>query len=327
MVLVSRRSLPDSLAKSESEKKKRKRSSRSTQENIPPVVKNEQLSIPDKLKFLLVEDYCQCQLEEKVIKLPCSITANDVLKDYISARHHQEDENHSPLLETFRNKPLIFVDDPFNRTSELENLGENFRKSCYHEIIDAFRMHFNKTIGDNLLYSSERNQFIDYLIQIYLHHYPENQTSSIVDDLGLQNSVEYASSSKIRFRKNIDPKAIQKMIAKSPKMIEILSNGINDHLSRSVSERTSRCIDPADLYSPIHLLRMFTNTDSVLANQDVKEFSSIVSFILSDFLNYLEENFDKYFHPNLYEYIDSERDKSTYNLSISLFNPPIAGNA
>lgn len=305
-----------SSSQSSSARRRRKRTTRLTYVtdddhkliNIRP-----KFNIPKKLMDTLLEDYIQIKLRKKILRLnDLKKTAQDLLDDYLADRQLKESSSstssiESPLANKFSklDPPLHFQMDPFSSNLRFDNIGINTLKSCCNEYCKNIRIYFNTVLSTQLLFNLERLQYFEIFGN---HHHSNNNNNNNNTDIDISNQENNQPSEvdnnylpKIRSRKNSDTKT-NSTTKQSSKKISSSSSNVSTAKDQSIKE-------PIEIYTPIHLLRLFTRYPSYLQYYHCDQnLFRLLNIFNDDFFEYCTNNFDEYFDENNLRYYEPTID-------------------
>lgn len=255
-----------------------------------------------KFMELLIEDYVQIKLRRKVLRLKdLRKTAKNLLDDYLSDRQQKESSS-STLAEKFfkLDPPLHFSMDPFSTNLRFDNIGLNTSKSCCEEYVQNIRIYFNTVLSKQLLFRLERLQYLEIIDDNNNDNNQENNQPMDVQDMP-----------KIRSRKNSDTKN-----STTTKPTKIIPGNV---LENNQQQQQSK--EPIEIYTPIHLLRLFTKYPSYLQYFPCDpNLFRLLEIFNDDFFEFCLENFDEYFGANNLNYYEPTIDYIERSANVSIDN-------
>ncbi|CAO1621980.1 unnamed protein product [Parajaminaea phylloscopi] len=207
------------------------------------------IQIPDSLKVQLVDDWENVTKSNQLVPLPRDPNVREVLKMY---RKHVVDRRKEAKASgaggagsvTVNSAPLAVVD----------------------EVLKGLEVYFDKSLGNNLLYRYERQQYLQV------------RKGTSPQATGPAKATSAASE-------NVTPTRASARGKKDS------ATGSSDSVTSSTADKS-----PSEVYGAEHLLRLFVNLPSIIAHTTMDgESVSILREHLDDFLHFMVKEKDKLF--------------------------------
>ncbi|XP_046908943.2 uncharacterized protein LOC124490469 [Dermatophagoides farinae] len=322
------------LMDEKSARRKRKRTSRSTyvtEEDHKLINEKPKIKIPMKLSEILMEDYLQIYFKRKILQLvDLKKTAQNLLDDYLADRIQQESESSSSSSSTHQSSlekkftnldpPLNFTINPFSSNLRFDNIEMNTRKSCCEEYVKNIRIYFNTVLPTHLLFNIERLQYLEIISNPnhdISNNQQDNNNTNNQSNESLDTTTTTTTMPKMRSRKNSDS-----IVIKNSKSIKTSSSTKTTTSTTTTTVKDSnnhnQSKEPIEIYSPIHLLRLFTKLGSYLQYYYCdKNFFRLLNLFNDDFFDFCMDNYDEYFGDDNLHYYEPKSDYIERSANIS----------